>query len=225
MIGFLAALSMLGFSMDKLTLLVSALGVGIGFGLQNITSNFISGIILLFERPIRVGDKVQLDDLIGHVSSIGIRASKITSFEGSDVIVPNSDFITARVTNWTFADKKRRFVISVGVAYGTDPERVIELLEKVALDNPDVLGDPVPEVLFQNFGNSSLDFELRAWTESDRGWFAIKSDVALAINKALTEAEIEIPFPQQDLNLRNIPELKEAMVDALQSGRPMAGKA
>jgi small-conductance mechanosensitive channel len=208
--GFLTAISVLGFSMDKITILLGALGVGIGFGLQNITNNFVSGIILLFERPIRVGDKIQFDDLIGKVSSIGIRASKITTFEGSDVIVPNADFISSRVINWTFSDEKRRVIVPFGVSYNTDPEQVLELLLKVAKDHPEIIDSPEPEALFQNFGESSLDFELRAWTESIRGWVAVKSDLAVTIHKALKEANIDIPFPQRDLNFRNIPELQDA---------------
>jgi len=205
--GFLAAVSILGFSLDKITIVLGALGVGIGFGLQNITNNFVSGIILLFERPIRVGDKIQLDDLIGRVSSIGIRASKITSFEGSDVIVPNADFISSRVINWTFSDEKRRVILPVGVSYATDPEQVMALLLEVAKAHPEIIDSPEPEALFQNFGDSSLDFELRAWTESERGWVTVKSDLAVAVHKALKEAGINIPFPQRDVNLRNIPEL------------------
>ena len=208
--GFLAAVSVLGFSLDKITIVLGALGVGIGFGLQNITNNFVSGIILLFERPIRVGDKIQFDDLIGIVSSIGIRASKITTFEGSDVIVPNADFISSRVINWTFSDEKRRVIVPFGVSYNTDPEQVLELLLRVAKDHPEIIDSPEPEALFQNFGESSLDFELRAWTESDRGWIAVKSDLAVIIHKALKEAKIEIPFPQRDVHFRNITELQDA---------------
>lgn len=211
--GFLAAVSLLGFSLDKITIVLGALGVGIGFGLQNITSNFISGIILLFERPIRVGDKIQFDDLIGRVSSIGIRASKITTFDGSDVIVPNSDFISSRVINWTFSDEKRRVIIPVGVSYEADPEQVLELLLKVAKDHPEIIDSPKPEALFQNFGESSLDFELRAWTESARGWVTVKSDLAVIIHKTLKAANIEIPFPQRDINLRNTEKLEEALAN------------
>lgn len=207
--GFFAAVSILGFSLDKITIVLGALGVGIGFGLQNITNNFVSGIILLFERPIRVGDKIQLDDLIGRVSSIGIRASKITSFEGSDVIVPNADFISSRVINWTFSDEKRRVILPVGVSYATDPEEVLELLLNIAKAHPEIIASPEPEALFQGFGESSLNFELRAWTESGRGWVTVKSDLTLIVHKALKDAGINIPFPQRDVNLRNIPGLQQ----------------
>ena len=203
-IGFIAAMGMLGFPLDRVTLLLSALGVGIGFGLQNITNNFVSGIILLFERPIRVGDKVQLDELIGIVSSIGIRASKIQDFDGAYVIVPNGDFMSARVINWTFADKKCRIILPVKVAYGTDPRQVLSILEGVAQAHSEILRDPACEVLFRKFGESALDFELRAWTESDRGWMAIMSDLAVATNDAFKAAGIEIPFPQCSRTSRGV---------------------
>ena len=219
-IGFLAAMGMLGVPLDRVTLLLSALGVGIGFGLQNITNNFVSGIILLFERPIRVGDKVQLEELIGIVSSIGIRASKIRDFDGAYVIVPNGDFMSARVINWTFADKKRRIILPVGVAYGTNPKQVLRILEEVAHAHPEVLGDPECELLFRKFGDSSLDFELRAWTESDRGWMAVMSDLAVAINDAFKAASIEIPFPQRDLHFQNITELGHALSDVVPREKP-----
>ncbi len=211
-LGFLIAISMLGFSIDRITLMVSALGVGIGFGLQNLVNNFVSGIMLLFERPVRVGDNVQLDDLIGLVTHIGIRASKVHTFDGADVIVPNGDFISARVINWTLADKQRRVVLPVRVAYGTKPRRVLEVLQRIGSSHPEVLAHPAPEALFRGFGESWLDFELRAWTESPRGWPAISSDLAVATAEAFEEAGIEIPYPQRDLHLRSIvPEVREAL--------------
>jgi potassium efflux system protein len=209
-IGFVAAIGTLGFSLDRVTLLLSALGVGIGFGLQNVVNNFVSGVMLLFERPIRVGDRVELEGLLGDVTSIGIRASKVRTFDGADVIVPNADFISARVTNWTLADRKRRLIMPVGVAYGTNPRRVIEILERVAKSHPEILPHPEPVAVFRGFGDSSLDFEIRAWTESDRGWIAVQSDLAVATNDAFAEAGIEIPFPQRDLHLKSVaPEVRQ----------------
>jgi small-conductance mechanosensitive channel len=205
-IGVLIALATLGISLDRLALLISALGVGIGFGLQNVVNNFVSGVILLFERPIRVGDMVQLDTLMGTVTDIGIRASNVRSFDGADVIVPNGDFISARVINWTLSDRKRRIILPVGVTYGTDPTKVLEILESVARSHVEVLVDPPPQVLFRGFGDSSLDFEMRTWTDSERGWPAIMSDLAVATYDALTEADIEIPFPQRDLHLKSVDE-------------------
>jgi small-conductance mechanosensitive channel len=201
--GFVIAIAMLGFQMDRLALLVSALGVGIGFGLQNVVNNFVSGVIMLFERPIRVGDRVQLDDLIGDVTSIGIRASKVHTVDGSDVIVPNAEFISTRVINWTLSDDKRRIIVPVGVRYGTDPEQVLELLLEAAREDEHVLADPEPVSLFLKHGESSLDFELRVFTESQRGFMAVLSDLTVAINRKLKEAGIEIPFPQRDLHLRS----------------------
>jgi small-conductance mechanosensitive channel len=211
-IGVIIALATLGIPMDRLALIISALGVGIGFGLQNVVNNFVSGIILLFERPIRVGDKVELEGLYGTVTDIGIRASNVRNFDGADVIVPNGDFISARVINWTLADRKRRVILPVGVKYGTDPTKVLEILESVARSHVEILVDPVPEALFRGFGESSLDFELRAWTESERGWPPVKSDLAVATYDALTQAGIEIPFPQRDLHLRSVdPEVHKSL--------------
>jgi small-conductance mechanosensitive channel len=216
-VGFLVAMGAIGFSLDRVTLLLSAVGVGVGFGLQNVVNNFVSGAILLFERPIRVGDRVQLDDLFGIVSTIGIRASKVRTFDGSDVIVPNGDFISARVINWTLADRSRRVILPVGVAYGTKPRRVLELLGEVARSHPDVLADPEPVVLFRGFGDSSLNFELRVFTEMD--WLAVMSDLAVATSEALEAAGITIPFPQRDLHLRNVDELRDALKEAVRADR------
>jgi small-conductance mechanosensitive channel len=224
--GFVAALSMVGFSWDRVSLLVGALGVGIGFGLQNVVNNFVSGAIMLFERPVRVGDRVQLDDLLGVVSTIGLRASKVRTFDGSDVLVPNGDFISARVINWTLSDERRRMTLPVRVAYGTKPRQVIEILQGLASANPEVLPEPAPEALFRGFGESALDFELRAWTESERGFLAVLSDLAVATGEALEAAGIRIPFPQQDLHLRNAPELGNALAEALRpDGRAESDEA
>ncbi len=202
-IGFVGALSLLGFSLDRVALLLSALGVGIGFGLQNVVNNFVSGAILLFERPLRVGDRVQLGDLLGVISTIGIRASRVRTFDGADVIVPNGDLLSSQVINWTLSDRKRRVIIPVGVAYGTPLREVLELLEGVARANPEVLDDPPPEALFIGFGDSYYDLQLRAFTQSERGWMPVASDLGVAINEALSEAGITIPFPQRDINMKN----------------------
>ena len=217
--GFVAALSIVGFSWDSVSLMIGALGVGIGFGLQNVVNNFVSGIIMLFERPVRVGDRVQLDDLLGVVSTIGLRASKVRTFDGSDVLVPNGDFISARVINWTLSDERRRMTLPVRVAYGTKPRQVLEILEQVARANPEVMSEPPPETLFRGFGESALNFELRAWTESERGFLAVMSDLGVATGEALEAAGIRIPFPQQDLHLRNAPELGNALAEAFRSDR------
>ncbi len=201
-VGAVVAATAAGLDFSKLTLIVGALGVGIGFGLQNVVNNFVSGLILLFERPIRVGDKVQVSQLSGTVKNIGMRASIVATWEGAEVIVPNANFISSEVINWTLSDDRRRMEIPAGVAYGTDPTQVIELFVGLARDHPDVLDDPEPKAIFTAFGASSLDFELRAWTRGD--FVAVASDLRVGINRALAEAGIEIPFPQQDLHLRTV---------------------
>jgi small-conductance mechanosensitive channel len=200
--GLMIAATAAGLDFSRLTLVIGALGVGIGFGLQNVVNNFVSGLILLFERPIRVGDKVQVGELTGEVKNIGMRASIVRTFQGAEVIVPNANFISSEVINWTLSDNRRRMEIPVGVAYGTDPGRVIELFVGLARDHPDVLDDPESKVIFTGFGASSLDFELRAWTSGD--FIAVSSDLRVGINRALAEAGIVIPFPQQDLHLRTV---------------------
>ncbi len=197
-IGFVAAVSAVGFPVDRMTLLLSAFGVGIGFGLQNVTNNFVSGIVLLFERPIRMGDTVQLDTTTGVVKSIGIRASTIRTWDGAELIVPNGDFISSRVINWTFADRNRRVILPVGVAYGSRPQAVIDLLLEVARAHPQVANLPAPVCLFRGFGDSSLDFELRVFTDAD--WLEVMSDLGVAVEAALREAGITIPFPQRDVH-------------------------
>ena len=204
-LGFVTAIAALGVEVGNLALLVSALGVGIGFGMQNVVNNFISGLILLFERPIKVGDVVSLDTLLGEVKRIGIRASVVRTFEGADVIVPNGDLLATQLTNWTLADTRRRIILPVGVVYGTPAPRVIDLLVRVAQENEDVLEDPSPTGLFVGFGDSSLDFELRAWTESSDALTVVRSNLAVAVQAALDEAGIEVPFPQRDLHLKTLP--------------------
>jgi potassium efflux system protein len=200
--GVVIAATAAGLDFSKLTLIVGALGVGIGFGLQNVVNNFVSGLILLFERPVRVGDKVQVGQLSGTVKNIGMRASIVATWEGAEVIVPNANLISSEVINWTLSDDRRRMEIPVGVAYGTDPARVIELFVGLAREHPDVLDDPEPKAIFTGFGASSLDFELRAWTRGD--FVAVASDLREGINRILAEAGIKIPFPQQDLHLRTV---------------------
>jgi potassium-dependent mechanosensitive channel len=202
-VGVMIAASAAGIEFSRLTLVVGALGVGIGFGLQNVVNNFVSGLILLFERPIRIGDRVELSSqLSGTVERIGIRASVVRTWQGAEVIVPNANLISSEVINWTLSDDRRRMEIPVGVAYGTAPEEVLELLLGVARAHPEVLADPEPVALFTGFGDSSLDFELRAWTTGDI--VIIPSELRVAINRALAEAGIEIPFPQRDLHLRSV---------------------
>src|SRR6516164_490977 len=191
---FLAALANAGMELNKFTLITGALGVGVGFGLQNIVNNFASGLILLFERPIRVGDTVEMKGLAGIVKRIGARSSTIQTGEDAEVIVPNSNLISNEVINWTLSSLRRRVAIQVGVAYGTDPELVLSLLIEVAAAHPGVTRNRKLEAYFVGFGDSALDFEFRFWTYQE-DWFRLKSDVAVGLTKALREANIEIPFP------------------------------
>ncbi len=201
-VGVMVGASAAGLDFSRINLIVGALGVGIGFGLQTVVNNFVSGLILLFERPIRVDDKVQLAELSGTVKNIGMRASIVRTFQGAEVIVPNANLISAEVVNWTLSDDRRRMDLPVGVAYGTDPQTVIEILVGVATEHPEVLSDPEPAALFLGFGDSSLDFQLRAWTRTD--FVRVSSDLLVAMNDALAEAGIEIPFPQRDFHLRSV---------------------
>jgi potassium efflux system protein len=205
LIGLFIALAMAGIDLTRITVLVGALGVGIGFGLQNIVNNFVSGLILLFERPVNVGDMVDVNAQFGELRRIGLRASVLRTPDGSEIIVPNGDLISNNVTNWTLTDQQRRLEIPVGVAYGTDPERVIEILLAVADNHKDILKNPAPQALFMAFGESSLDFILRAWTNEYQRWPIVRSELATAIWRALKDAEIPIPFPQRDLHLITVP--------------------
>jgi len=202
LLGFLAAIGAMGVDLNRVTLLTGAFGVGVGFGLQTIVNNFVSGIILLLERPIQVGDAIQMTDLDGEVRRIGIRSTTVHTWRGAEVIVPNATLISGNLTNWTLSDRTRRFDLLVGVAYGTDPQRVIDLLRDAAASVPGVLANPAPVVLFQSFGDSALNFEVRAWTARFEEWVVIHSQVAVAVNAALKAAGIEIPFPQRDVTLR-----------------------
>jgi small-conductance mechanosensitive channel len=202
---FLFAVNAGGVTLNKFTVITGALGVGVGFGLQNIINNFVSGLILQFERPIRVGDVVEIQaGLTGSVTRIGIRSSTVQTFQGAEVIIPNATFISGNVTNWTLSEARRRIELPVGVAYGTDPKLVKELLERPAVQHPDVLTAPPPVVYFKEFGESALNFELQFWVMQESNTVRVKSEVALEAMRLLADANIEIPFPQRDLHLRGV---------------------
>ncbi len=203
-IGFIIMLRVLGFQLNQLTLLGGALGVGIGFGLQAIVTNFASGLILLFERPIKVGDTIQVGTEFGEVKSLGLRATIIQTFDNSEIVVPNSDLITGQVTNWTLDERKVRIRISVGVAYGTNVARVLEILAACGKANPMVLNKPQPKAFFLAFGASSLDFELRVWISEFLEKTQVLSDLNQDIDNEFAMNCIEIPFPQSDLHLRSV---------------------
>ncbi|HEY2547775.1 MAG TPA: mechanosensitive ion channel domain-containing protein [Candidatus Acidoferrum sp.] len=200
----LAALSAAGVELNKFTVLTGAIGVGLGFGMQNIVNNFVSGLILIFERPIHVGDIVDVGGLEGTVRRIGARSSTVLTFQGAEVIVPNSNLLSNQLINWTLSSQWRRLDIPVGVAYGTDPEQVIKLLVGVAESHPGVLLQRPPAAFFRGFGESALNFELRFWSAQQDTWLHLLSDVTVAVAKALRVAGIEIPFPQRDLHVRSV---------------------
>jgi len=200
-LGVMFALSAAGIELGKFSLLAGALGVGIGFGLQNIVNNFISGLILIYERPLQVGDTIEVENLLGQVNRIGIRSSNVKTYDGAEVVVPNGNLISNQLINWTLSDNKRRIDFRVGVSYGSDPNQVLEILEKVAKENEDTLKDPSPKALFDEFGDSSLNFRLLYWVPYDIG-IGTKSDVAIAIFNKFKENDIEIPFPQVDLHMK-----------------------
>jgi potassium-dependent mechanosensitive channel len=204
-VGFIVALLVLGVNLDRFTLLGGAFGVGIGFGLQNVVNNFVSGLIVLFERPVRVGDNVQIGDVRGDVQRIGIRSSTVRTGEGAEVIVPNSMLVAEKVTNWTPFAQARRIDIKVNVAYGTAPDRVLKILAEVAGSQPDVSPEPAPLSLFLGFGASALGFELWVWTARLDRAHIIKSDLGLAVHAALTEAGISLAVPQQEIVVRRPP--------------------
>jgi potassium-dependent mechanosensitive channel len=199
-IGFALALGVLGMDLTKMTVLAGAFGVGLGFGLQSVVNNFVSGLILLFERPIHVGDTVQVGNLQGRVRRIGIRASIVRTMQGAEIIVPNAQLITEQVTNWTLSDQLRRVDLPVGVNYGAEAKKVIALLEGVARANPQVLQDPAPRCLFMSYGDSSINFELRAWTEYSNSQ-QVHSDLTVAIYDAVYAAGMSFPFAQREVRV------------------------
>jgi small-conductance mechanosensitive channel len=200
--GFVLAVFAMGVDLTRVTILAGAFGVGIGFGLQNVVNNFVSGLIMLFERPVKLGDTVQVADVTGTVERIGIRSSTVRTFEGAEVIVPNANLISERLTNWTLSNTRRRIDIKLGVAYGTDPEKLLQMLISVARAHRQVLAYPPPLALFQGFGENSLDFELRCWTDAFDAWVLVRSQLALEVHRALVDAGIEVPFPQRVLHVR-----------------------
>jgi small-conductance mechanosensitive channel len=204
LIGLMVALAAAGFEMSQFALIFGALGVGIGLGLQDVVKNFVSGLILMFERPIQPGDVVEVSGTSGKVREIGMRATTLTTFEGADVVVPNGALLSEKLINWTLSDMNRRIDVEVGVAYGSDPRRVLALLREVALGTPGIQPEPAPAIVFKGFGASSLDFGVRAWTNDFGDWVTIRTEMTARIYEALAKEGIEIPFPQQDLHLRTV---------------------
>jgi small-conductance mechanosensitive channel len=199
-IGFVFAVAALGIDLNRLTIVAGAVGVGVGIGLQSVVANFVSGLILLLERRLHVGDAVQLGALEGRILEVGIRASIIRTWDGAEVIVPNAALTSERVTNWTLSDTLRRVTLEVGVAYSADPRSVLEVLRRVASAHPNAVSDPAPLALCTGFGDSALKFELRVFTRGDDAP-SFLSDLAIAVHAALSAAKIEIPFPRRDVHV------------------------
>jgi potassium-dependent mechanosensitive channel len=200
-LGLIVGMGVLGVDLTKVTVLVGAFGVGLGFGLQSVVNNFVSGLILLFERPVHVGDTVEIGNFQAQVERIGIRASVVRTSQGAEIIVPNSQLISEQVTNWTLSDQLRRIDLPVGISYSADPRKVIEVIEAVAAAHPMVLKNPPPQALFLGFGDSSINFDLQAWTDRYLDWNKIKSELGVAVYQAVHAAGMSFPFPQREVRL------------------------
>ncbi|HSO17852.1 MAG TPA: mechanosensitive ion channel domain-containing protein, partial [Desulfosarcina sp.] len=201
-LGLILALGVLGVNATSLAVVFGALSIGIGFGLQNIFNNFISGLILLFERPIQVGDYVEVNGMWAEVKKINVRSTIVQTFDNATVIIPNSDFISQQVTNWSFKDPRMRRHVDVGVAYGSDIELVRRTLLDIAAATPNVLDHPRPDVLFLDHGDSALIFRLRFWTHVDN-YYSTTTDVRFELDRRFRELNIEIAYPQRDIHIRS----------------------
>ena len=211
-VGFYVAFQLVGVDLSSLAIIAASLGVGIGFGLQNIINNLVSGIIILAERPISIGDRIEVAGVAGRVTKIQLRSTTVVTNDNITMIVPNADFISNTVTNWSHGDPKVRIRVPVGVAYGSDLKLLQRLLLEAAAEHPKALRDPSPVVLFTEFGDSSLNFELGVWTEEMTATpIHFTSEMNFIIDQKLRENDIEIPFPQRDLHVRSgLPAAAEA---------------
>ena len=211
-IGFYVAFQAVGFDLSSLAIVAASVGVGVGFGLQNIINNFVSGIIILAERPISIGDRIEVAGVAGRVTKIQLRSTTVVTNDNITMIVPNADFISNTVTNWSHGDPKVRIRVPVGVAYGSDLKLLQQLLLEAAGEHPKALRDPSPVVLFNEFGDSSLNFELGVWTQEMTATpIHFTSQMNFIIEQKLRENDIEIPFPQRDLHVRSgLPAAAEA---------------
>ncbi|MDH3710029.1 MAG: mechanosensitive ion channel [Cyclobacteriaceae bacterium] len=214
-IGLFVIIQTAGIDLTALGFIAGALGVGIGFGLQGITNNFISGLIILFERPIKVGDRIDVGDISGDVVKIAARATTVVTNDNISIIIPNSEFINSRVINWSHNDRRIRFNYMVGVSYNEDPRRVRKLLLEVAKENNAVLKHPPPDILFKEYADSAIVFNLRVWTYeyTDRP-NVLKSQLYYAIFKKFRDNNVSIPFPQRDLHIKSdLRDWKEVVSD------------
>ena len=203
-VGFFFALKVIHLDLSAFAVILGGLGIGVGFGLQNVIGNFVSGLIILAERPIAMGHRIEVGGVAGQVTRINLRSTTVVTNDNITIIVPNSDFITHAVTNWSYGDPKVRLRLPLGVAYGSDIEKLRTLLLEVAAENPAALKLPAPSVRFLGFGESALNFELAVWTiEMAQSPTRFRSELFFAIERKLRENKIEIPFPQRDLHLRS----------------------
>jgi small-conductance mechanosensitive channel len=212
-LGIYLGLQLLGLELGALAVVAGFLSIGIGFGLQNVTSNFVSGLIIMAERPIKPGDRVRVRDNIGQVVSIRLRSTTIVTNDNIAVIVPNSEFITQEVVNWSYGNPQLRLHLPVGLAYGSDPDAATEALLAAARSHPDVLATPEPAVWLNEFGDNALGFELLAWIADPVQAQAIRSDLNFAILRECTARSLELVFPQRDLHLRSAVPLRVEIAD------------
>jgi len=203
LVGIIVAFQFVGIDLSGLAVIFGLLSVGIGFGLQNVTANFVAGLVLLFERPIRIGDRVTVGDVEGDVEEISMRATKVRTLNNISIIVPNSQFTSSNIVNWSYGDPRIRLDIDVGVSYGSNLDLVLKSLKEVALESPKVLKDPEPDVLLREFGESSWNMRLRLWIDNPERHHQVRSDINCAIVRKFRENGIEIPFPQRDLHVRS----------------------
>jgi potassium-dependent mechanosensitive channel len=201
LVGLILAIAAMGVDLNRVTILVSAFGVGIGFGLQTVVNNFVSGLILLVERSIQVGDVIELGQMSGEVRSIGIRSSLVRTAEGGDVIVPNGQLASERVTNWTLSDRMRRVDLRLRVALDADAERVLALLRQVCENHPGVLRDPAPLVSFNGVGDNALLFDIYTWTPRIEDTLTLKTSLGLAVLNTLKRDGIQIPVPSLEIRM------------------------
>jgi small-conductance mechanosensitive channel len=202
-VGIVIAFQFIGIDLGGLAVIFGLLSVGIGFGLQSVTSNFVAGLVLLFERPIKIGDRITVGEVEGDVEEISMRATRVRTLNNISIIVPNSQFVSSNIVNWSYGDLRVRIDIDVGVSYGSDLDVVLASLKEVALEHPAVLKDPAPDVLLREFGDSSWNMRLRAWIDNPQGHHVIRSEINCAIVRKFREKGVEIPFPQRDLHLRS----------------------